>query len=943
MYRLLLAFLVLAQMRFDLEAHSKRCSVRLATLDVASILPLTHGSRSGPGGLDELEHFMRERSQMPEPIQVMRVGDRVFVQDGHRRLQVAQRLAAQKDRWKMLSRNARDFEWVQSGSLNKIDFSRGWVSPMQPGEELLRPELRGWQELIRLLRQRWSERQVKAFIARHREAYIYQAPQKDQANQAVDLGHKDPQTFIEYMRAMDRMMPMKLGSLAPVFPDQGVVLELGYGTGTQAYFHALMHPHLLVVGLDLSPEMQTQAAHRFQLPNLVFLRGNALEREFPFDFFDAVVECAFSHEVYSYGDPAWDLAHLTRMRKLIFQYLKPGGKYGMRDFGRSTWPSRIILDLPRSARTGDGEFAHLSLSELFMKYVELLRDLAMKKGKEPMNLDIQEQSGVDEAHRSFVVSADLAQNFLLRLNYVRGLSFSEELPENYIYEGTEDGASALEAMGFRVDHTALIYNPYHQKVWWEAQNVGVRSLDGASISYPPSNRLIFATKASDTEPMKYRIKGTQTLMEPVWMRLEHWRSSASEKNFELIRVPGITQTFLPTEQRPDGTYIYARIGAPMPGALLYQDLSRLSRNPGTKRFEFRYGGFGALALSTVRSVGEEDVQKNWRYVLDRRLGIRLPEALHPPISSGGTVMMSPGATDEMAAMHLIDVSPQTPDGSEVQERLISLGARELKPLRIDQILAASQVGSLSDPRLELGAYLIADRQGLKLPPWIGVAPNFNPTSGLRLHGELVGELQDFKPDEVKGPDVFTQNKGATRRFLSVFEVELESRTRRSDVKNEKWEFVAPKSYGVDTFSSIPFVVDELGEIWVGLEMRELPSFQLREMGARVRVAPAWRLTKDLNTLSAARGFLREAAKRDFGMSIAEDWDLGAGYFPSIAQSPERLSPFALRLLNVNGIRGLKFFRLSELIKHMDLVKDLHTKLLIYRLAHSAQMFSSNSN
>ena len=109
------------------------------------------------------------------------------------------------------------------------------------------------------------------------------------------------------------------------FPADGYVLDLGCGTGKLFKRLGKLYPQLKGSGLDLSPEMVTQAqTNNIHGDRLRFTLGNAEAQPFDDNTFDAVFNTiSFLH----YPNPQTVLAEVERV-------LKPGGKFYLADFGK---------------------------------------------------------------------------------------------------------------------------------------------------------------------------------------------------------------------------------------------------------------------------------------------------------------------------------------------------------------------------------------------------------------------------------------------------------------------------------------------------------------------------------------------------------------------------------------------------------------------------------
>ncbi|OZH55472.1 methyltransferase type 11 [Hydrocoleum sp. CS-953] len=105
-------------------------------------------------------------------------------------------------------------------------------------------------------------------------------------------------------------------------PSSANVLDLGCGTGKLLYRLAINFPNLQGTGLDLSPEMISQANSRNHYPErLTFLSGNSEEMPLTDEQFDAVFNTiSFLH----YPHPQQVFNEVSRV-------LRPGGYFYLVD------------------------------------------------------------------------------------------------------------------------------------------------------------------------------------------------------------------------------------------------------------------------------------------------------------------------------------------------------------------------------------------------------------------------------------------------------------------------------------------------------------------------------------------------------------------------------------------------------------------------------------
>jgi SAM-dependent methyltransferase len=137
---------------------------------------------------------------------------------------------------------------------------------------------------------------------------------------AMNAARSDKQRMIELV--MDRAAPP--GRIVEIGPGGGVVLDL-----LEQRF-----PTSEVIGVDLSREVVDALAHRARAGNNRWrvVHGAADQlAELVEPPLDSVVFCSILHEVYSYGEPRFQLASVQRAIEAAFAALGPGGRIVIRD------------------------------------------------------------------------------------------------------------------------------------------------------------------------------------------------------------------------------------------------------------------------------------------------------------------------------------------------------------------------------------------------------------------------------------------------------------------------------------------------------------------------------------------------------------------------------------------------------------------------------------
>ncbi len=141
---------------------------------------------------------------------------------------------------------------------------------------------------------------------------------------------------IEVRSENHRRLCGNLGRISAAFGRAIDVLDAGCGTGR--HFHCLQNVNRLV-GLDLSPEMLSAAAHPVAgsdvtARNIELIRGSVYEAEFPASSFDFI----YSLGVFGHG------AQITTALCAKFnEWLRPGGRLYFNTIDTAIDPLRVVV------------------------------------------------------------------------------------------------------------------------------------------------------------------------------------------------------------------------------------------------------------------------------------------------------------------------------------------------------------------------------------------------------------------------------------------------------------------------------------------------------------------------------------------------------------------------------------------------------------------------
>jgi hypothetical protein len=175
----------------------------------------------------------------------------------------------------------------------------------------------------------------------------------------------------------------------------------------------------------------------------------------------------------------------------------------------------------------------------------------------------------------------------------------------------------------------------------------------------------------------------------------------------------------------------------------------------------------------------------------------------------------------------------------------------VRAIETQQVLRAAQVGGLEDARLELNVYELLLQLGRPAGPWIGEAI------------ELAEGAPPARTTTMRALRERERRRAFTRapREASTGFLELRCSTFEEVdaagvvVGRQALELVVPRHLGACTLVAAP-LRRHAGEVWIGVADDDLPAAQCFEGHSELLVAPAWRVPRELTTMTPATAWMR---------------------------------------------------------------------------------------
>ncbi|MGZ7030857.1 MAG: class I SAM-dependent methyltransferase [Thermoanaerobaculia bacterium] len=691
----------------------------------------------------------------------------------------------------------------------------------------------------------------------------------------------DRSAYERYLAGMDASMKQKVALTAAHLLAQGTVADMGMGSGTGTHALASLYPSLHVIGVDINPTMVELAAARYVLPNLSFQCGDIAAACFPPDSLDAIFDSSVLHHVTTFS--GYDYESAARALAEQVRQLKPNGMLIVRDFV-DPGPREVVLELPA------GE-----TSDLFEQFASEFRKLAPKPG-----FEYREESPRD-GFRRFRLPLKLATEFVLRKDYRR--DWDTEILEEYTYFTQERFESIFISLGLRIVASIPLWNPWIVHHRFEGK-FSMTDAGGAPLEFPPTNYLIAGERVAAGEGV--RLEETDRQPALGFLSLQHFRNRRTGAVMDLVRRPHPTVDLLPWFLDDGELFVLARKSYP-------RAILSAGREPGLD---------GATTVHYVTEPlnvlqRDEPFGQTVADALLRRASI--PEERIRGIEQGCIYYPSPGGIEEEVRSALVEIEP-----AFAQIRIENVSgfttSGYVRALAATQLLRSSQVGGMSDARLELNIYELLRRLGRSAGPWIGDA--IDPTDqGIAASSLAVKSRRAF--DSTSESSDFLELRCSHFREVA---------SDGSELASQNLEYVVPRDLSINTIATA-LLTRSRGEVLIGIDDDDLPAAQSFTGNSNLLVAPAWRLPKTVTSRTAAREWIRERLRVEYGVDLRTWWELGGRYHPTPGVTPERVYPYAIDVVPAGvGQRSLTWVPLRELLTHD--IRDGHLRIVANRAAHA---------
>ena len=440
-------------------------------------------------------------------------------------------------------------------------------------------------------------------------------------------------------------------------------------------------------------------------------------------------------------------------------------------------------------------------------------------------------------------------------------------------------------------------------------------MSGNEIGFPPTNYIIAGEKIKQGKEI--RLIRHLPMPEKSFLRHSSYQNKETCQIFDVVERPNEVEDIIPYYNEADTLTVMAKHGYPRPLANVHTD----SPVPDGKK----YSGYIPEGLTISKNNTLEN-ELAGRFGIDNNQYAKPEQAL--------SYYTSPGGINERVTSYFIRLNSMeshfrkgssfiTPNSirQKFSQENAHSGFKDNGSIHLydaAQLLNTAQTGALVEARLELNIYRLFSKLGFSLPQWLGETIEIE-----ELEIDRISSIQDilntektaFTPCDEKADFLCTQRACFAETDMKDSRVIL--------------EYVYPNKLSSNTLVALP-VCKYRDEIYVGLELRDLPVPQLFSGNSSLLTVPAKRLPKNVGSMFDMTNFLSQMIIE--GISVKRYFKLGEKYFPSIGITTEQVYPYVIQPDKPS--EKLHWLKLSELTDNMNNIEDAHLLICLARLRHA---------
>jgi len=713
------------------------------------------------------------------------------------------------------------------------------------------------------------------------------------------------EAYQRYLRGMDASMRQKVALTAAHFLCRGRVADMGMGSGAGSYALAALYPDLQVTGVDVDEAMVELARRRYQLPNLKFVQGDLSGQVFEPESLDGIFDSSVLHHVTTFGGYRHENAAVALEAQAA--QLKPHGVLVVRDFLAPIGGDQpVLLDLPIEDGDDSSEPLKASTAALFCRFAREFRSLSSTPG-----FSYEERDAPRPGWRRFLVPHRIAVEFVLRKDYRQ--DWEAEVKEEYTYFTQPEFEALVARLGLRLLASTPIWNPWIVANRWLGK-VELRDTGGQLLELPPTNYLIAAERVPSGEGVRFVER--EGAREPFFLQMSYCVNRATGQVRDVVRRPRTTVDILPHFLSGSDVLVLAKMSYPRP--LLSVESAQHTLDGSTP------APYVTEPLNLIQGdmlIGETVELAVAQYGIPvERIRRLQPIATYYP---------SPGGVVEEVRSVLLEIEPTSVEEPAQNRSGLSTSGR-VRAIEACQLLRAAQVGGLTDARLEINVYELFLRLGRDVGPWIGEQIEIND------RGVLVeaSPLAHSKAQPLRRAFVRASSAQSTG-FLSLRVRTFEELDHQGGVRASKnLELVEARNFSCNTVATALLRRDVHG-FYIGVDDDDLPAAQCSTGCSALLVAPAWRLPRDVVSMSLARAFVKDRLTSEYRAEARRIWQLGGRYYPTPGVTPEIVYPLAVEIGDIKpGGRRIYWVPLADAQDNRSQLVDGHLRVVALRAAHA---------
>lgn len=703
-----------------------------------------------------------------------------------------------------------------------------------------------------------------------------------------------------------------------LLPSNAVIVDMGCGTGQVTYAMALLNPLRQFIGIDNNRKLVEKARATYRLPNLSFRFSDARIPDFEDESLDGIINSNILHEIYSAQSRDPDI--VSEVLAAQIKKLKPGGSMLIRDYLTPPNDEYVLLELPDVQSIGE-EPDELSYADLLIQYSQTARpmegggyegffleelDPAVLKNLNPAlkKKDAYEMTDKDKERLGETFTFDEDNSRIFRLLHKWAIEFihrkderriwKEQLDRELTFFSYGDYRRELARFDMRLVYTAPYRNPWVVEHFFK-DRFRLYTEDARLLPPPATNYFIVAQKMPAQQSLI--LEERRPSQNPAeYLEIMTVRDNKTGRLHEIARRPGENCDILPYRFTEDGRLlIYVRTGYPRP---IINAVMRGNANLDGKHWSGHL--IEPITMDTVDMT--DDIDENKRMIINYlKSHARLQARKGDNLYVGLTYFPAPDQIDEAIEPVFVEVNKTGSSSWPIGEDKYTSGFKfggTIMELDANDIIRASQVGLLPEPRLEMHVFDLMLRYGIKPPPWVtgkltvDAFRKFSDIDEAELpSGFEAAKVMDGQQvlDEWEAGD-FTEEPGGNghlRAMRSVFVEEGKFGGAIRGIASKDYEFVVSED-GVENIAVVyPLTRGWDDSLMMGVEVKNLPVPQrLGGSGATV-TAPSFILPRDVRTIEDAKSYVGQ----QFGVGPDRVWQLGESYFTHTGITPQRVYPF----------------------------------------------------